>query len=160
MSSPKVLWSIILLLLIFIAGIAFKMLVVGHTSAGNINDERTQIHLTISERTAVLSEMRQLLFATQNIIAALATRDMQHVAKEASLVGMQATSTMDMRLMAKLPLEFKKMGMSTHKAFDEIAIMARQNIAADKIQLKLVDTMNNCISCHATFQFPSHFTPQ
>ena len=67
---------------------------------------------------------------------------------------MQATSTMDVRLKAKLPLAFKQLGFATHQAFDDIATMARERVEPRAIQKKLAETMNNCIVCHATFQIP------
>jgi len=157
MNSPKLLWLVITLLSAIIITLVLKFIVLGSTTNGTKIDERTQIELNASERYAVLFEMRSLLEATQQIISGLANNDMQKVAQSASAVGMQATSTMDVRLMAKLPLPFKQMGMGTHQAFDEIADMAKQDVGIQQVQRKLAETMNNCIACHASYQIPSTF---
>ncbi|WP_038247265.1 cytochrome c [Ghiorsea bivora] len=154
--SKKVLWFVIVLLLAVIVGFAAKFMVLGSTQEGTAEDSRTVVVLNSVERAAVLSEMRALLEATQLVVEGLTERDMKQVAEAASAVGMQATSTMDVRLMAKLPLNFKRLGMSTHKAFDEIAALA-QTGDASKVQRKLAETMNNCVACHASFQIPSVF---
>jgi len=158
MKSSKSLWGIIIILLVIIVMMALKFVILGNTSKGTSVDERTQIELNAEERYAVLFEMRSMLEATQQIIAGLADKDMQQVAQASTAVGMQATSTMDLRLMVKLPLPFKKMGMETHQSFDEIAAMAKQGSSTELMQRKLADTMNNCIACHASYQIPSVFS--
>ncbi|MDQ6972033.1 MAG: hypothetical protein Q9M30_05235, partial [Mariprofundaceae bacterium] len=117
-------------------------------------DGRTAILLETAERQLVLEEMRTMLASTQQIIDGLALSDMQQISQAASDVGMQATSTMDVKLKAKLPLEFKKLGFATHQAFDDIAAMAGENAGPKKIQAALAATMNNCIACHAGWQLP------
>ncbi|MDQ6988831.1 MAG: hypothetical protein Q9M19_03035 [Mariprofundaceae bacterium] len=155
MQSPKVLWAVIAVLVVVLLGFTVKFVVLGSTTSGTAEDERTVIMLNGHERAATLLEMRSLLEATQAVIEGLANDDMAQVAQAASDVGMQARGTMDMRLMAKLPIGFKKLGMGTHKAFDDIAAMAIAGVPAMDIQRKLADTMNNCIACHASYQMPS-----
>jgi len=146
-------WIAITVLLAVIAGIGIKFIVLGNTTKGT--DERTAVLLGESERRLVLEEMRGLLAATQQVVEGLSSGDMKQIDQAATAVGMQATSTMDVALKAKLPLEFKKLGFATHAAFDEIAAMARSGRDTASIQRKLADTMNNCIACHASFQIPS-----
>jgi hypothetical protein len=72
----------------------------------------------------------------------------------ATPIGSAAIATVDFSLKAKLPAEFKKLGFGTHYAFDDIAKMADEGQPSKKIQLKLAETMNNCIACHAMYQLP------
>jgi len=160
MRNTKVLWSVIVILLMVLVGIFAKFMVLGNTTAGTVEDARTVVALNAQERSATLFEMRSMLEATQQVVVGLAENNMQQVAEAATAVGMQATSTMDMRLMMKLPMPFKKMGMATHQAFDEIASMAKAGEPALNIQRKLADTMNNCIACHSSYQIPSFQAPR
>ena len=75
MRNPKVLWLVIMLLIAALAGIAFKFAVLGSTAPAE--DGRTQVLLESGERDLVLSEMRQLLAATQQISEGLADADSQ-----------------------------------------------------------------------------------
>ncbi len=145
-------WIAIGLLSAILFAIGFKFIVLGSTTKAN--DGRVAVLLEPGERQAVLGEMRVLLESVQGIVDALARNDLKTVEVTARKVGKSAISTMDFRLRAKLPLDFKKLGFGTHYAFDEIADMAATDKPARDIQRKLADTMNNCIACHASFQLP------
>lgn len=145
-------WIAIALLSALLVGVAYKFVVLGSTAKAE--DGRTAVILEPSERQAVLEEMRMLLETSQTVIEALANNDLRAVEAAARPIGSAAIATVDFRLRAKLPLEFKKLGFGTHYAFDEIADMARDGVSTQKIQLKLAETMNNCIACHAAFQLP------
>ncbi len=145
-------WIAIGILGAVLIGIGVKFVVLGSTAKGD--DGRTAVLLEPAERQAVLGEMRILLETAQTIIEALAQEDMETVETAARQVGKAAISTMDFRLRAKLPLEFKKLGFGTHYAFDDIADMAAAGKPAREIQLKVAETMNNCIACHASYQLP------
>jgi len=145
-------WIAIGLLLAILAAGALKVVVFGNTTRAD--DGRTAILLDPAERQAVLGEMRLLLETTQTVVEALANNDMAKVEAAARPIGSAAIATVDFRLRAKLPLEFKQLGFGTHYAFDDIADMAKAGQPAKTIQLKLTETMNNCIACHASFQLP------
>jgi len=145
-------WIAIGLLLAVIVGIGVKVIVLGST--GKSDDGRIAVILTPVERQLVLGEMRMLLEASQAIIEALTNNDLAAVEKTARPLGAGAIATVDFALRAKLPLEFKNLGFGTHYALDDIANMARDKKPAKEIQLKLADTMNNCIACHAMYQLP------
>jgi len=148
----KLPWVLSLILLLVLIGIGVKFVVLGSTAPAN--DGRTAILLNSSERQLVLGEMRALLETTQQIVEGLAENDMKQIEVAASAVGMQATTTMDVKLKAKLPIEFKKLGFATHQAFDDIAELARTGAEPRIIGQKLGKTMNNCIACHAAWQLP------
>lgn len=143
-------WVVIGLLLAVIVGIGIKVIVLGSTEKGD--DGRTAVILTPAERQAVLGEMRMLLEASQSIVEALANNDLATIENTARPLGASAIATVDFALRAKLPIEFKKLGFGTHYAMDDIADMARDKKPAKAIQLKLADTMNKCIACHAMYQ--------
>lgn len=145
-------WVIVAILLTVIIGFAVKFMVLGSTETAD--DGRTQVLLTINERAQVLGEMRQLLASTQQVIEGLSEQDLDKVVEAASEVGMQATSTMDITLKAKLPMDFKKLGFATHQSFDDMARMAKEGKSVQAIQAKLARTMNQCVACHASFQLP------
>lgn len=145
-------WIAIGVLLAAIAGIGFKVIVLGNTAPGD--DGRTAVILEPAERQAVLEEMRLLLETSQIIVEALANEDLAAVEKAATPLGSGAIATVDFALRAKLPIEFKKLGFGTHYAFDDIAKMAKEGKPAKEIQLLFANTMNNCIACHAMYQLP------
>ncbi len=148
-------WMAIILLSTVIVGIGIKFIVPGSTVDSDAKDSRIQVLLNAGERQKVLLEMRSLLEATQQIVEGLASNNMKQVADASSSVGMQATSTMDVTLKTKLPMEFKKLGFATHAAFDEITAMAEKGAGTTAIQKKLATTMSNCVACHASFQLPT-----
>ncbi|MDX8382924.1 MAG: hypothetical protein R8M45_02510 [Ghiorsea sp.] len=160
MKSTKYHWIAIACLSLIIVTGAMKFVVMGDTSASTGVDERTIVNLNANQRQMVLQEMRGLLETTQQVVQGLANNDLAQVAEASKAVGMAAVSTMDVKLKAKLPLGFKKLGFATHQAFDDLATMANNGAEKDLIQRKLADTMNNCLSCHATYQIPSFVTPQ
>jgi len=149
-------WIAIGILAALLIGIAFKFVVLGSTAKGDAVDSRTAVILEPAERQAVLNEMRLLLETSQTIVEALADEDLAAVEAAARPVGSAAIATVDFRLRAKLPLEFKKLGFGTHYAFDDIADMAQKGEPAKAIQKKLAATMNNCIACHASYQLPQN----
>ncbi|OIO74874.1 MAG: hypothetical protein AUJ57_01355 [Zetaproteobacteria bacterium CG1_02_53_45] len=146
-------WIAIGLLVSVLAAGAFKVIVLGNTEKAD--DGRTAVILEPAERQAVLGEMRLLLETTQTVVAALANNDLAAVEAAARPIGSAAIATVDFKLRAKLPLEFKKLGFGIHYAFDEIANMAKEGQPTKAIQKKLAETMNNCIACHASFQLPA-----
>jgi hypothetical protein len=145
-------WIAIGLLLAVIAAIGVKVIVLGNTEEGD--DGRTAVLLTTAERQAVFGEMCMLLEASQAMVEALANDDLAGVEKTARPLGASAIATVDFALRAKLPIGFKKLGFGTHYAMDDIADMAKAQRPVKEIQLKLAETMNNCIACHAMYQLP------
>jgi cytochrome c556 len=55
-------------------------------------------------------------------------------------------------LAVKLPLDFKKLGLATHRAFDKIAAEAEQRGNADSVPKQLGELMKNCVACHGTWR--------
>jgi hypothetical protein len=123
----------------------------GSTAAGT--DHRIAIMLHPAERELVLSEMRGLLVATQGILEGANQGDMPHIIKAARAGGMAGTAEVNPALMAKLPLEFKALGMSVHHDMDAIAKAADDRRPTAELLKMTSDTLTKCIACHAAWQF-------
>ncbi len=116
-------------------------------------DNRQSIMLTDKERDLVLIEMRSFLESVQTIIVALSKDDLSAVAKAAKKVGLTEQKPVPDALKKKLPKEFKILGMKTHKAFDQMALDAKDIEDKQQALEQLGTLMKNCVACHATFQF-------
>ena len=143
-------------LLLWVATIAVFawFFVRGNTTAGS--DGRTAIVLQLAERDFVMTEMRGLLAATQEIMDAGSQNDTQRIVKAARGAGMAGAADVNPALMAKLPLPFKELGMTVHHRMDDIAAAAESGKPAPEIMGMLTDTLSNCIACHASWQLQAN----
>jgi len=149
-------WTLLILLLLVIAGIAYKVVVVG--SVETAADGRQALQLTPSERNLVLGEMRDFLVTVQAIISATNRGEMNSAAEAARKVGMAAQTAVPPALIAKLPLEFKKLGFDTHRKFDALALDAEQLGDPDHTREQLATLMANCTGCHASYSLVAEGT--
>jgi hypothetical protein len=149
MKSNKLAQIALLLWLVTIAVIVW-FFIRGSTVAGT--DGRTAIVLHPRERELVLTEMRGLLVATQGILDGANMGDMQRISKAARAGGMAGTAEVSPALMAKLPLEFKALGMSVHHEMDEIAKAAEDGKPAAELLKMTSGTLTKCVACHAAWQ--------
>ena len=131
-------------------GVAVYMFVNGQTTKGG--DGRTAIHLNSDERDLVLTEMRTMLTSVQGIVTGLSREDLEMVRTSAQASGNAIAGNVPPTLMAKLPLEFKTMGMGVHKGFDEMSVAVEQQETTDMILSRLGDQLNSCIACHAAYK--------
>ncbi len=145
----KVCWILVLILAVIAGGLGYTFLIKGETVAAS--DGRKALLLEAGERDLVLSEMRQFLEAVQTIIAAK-EEDMDNVVKAARKVGFAAQQGVPASLMKKLPLDFKQLGMGTHKAFDQLAIDAKDLGDKQQVIEQLGQLMNNCVACHKLYR--------
>lgn len=125
----------------------------GNTEKGV--DGRTAVVLQPAERALILSEMRGLLSSTQAVLDGVNRGDMQAVSKAASAAGMQGAADVNPALMAKLPLEFKQLGMSVHHDMDAVAKAADSGVSAQEILKMTSGTLTKCVSCHSAWQLKS-----
>jgi hypothetical protein len=149
MKSNKLAQIALLLWLVTIAVIVW-FFIRGSTVAGT--DGRTAIVLHPKERELVLAEMRGLLAATQGILEGANQGDMPRVIEAARTGGMAGTAEVSPALMAKLPLEFKALGMSVHHEMDEIAKAAEDRKPAAELLKMTSGTLTKCVACHAAWQ--------
>lgn len=129
------------------AGIVF---VRGHTMAAP--DGRTAILLQRGERDFVLEEMRLLLVAVRGLNEGLAQGDKALIARSARSIGMAAAHDAAPTLLAKLPLDFKRLAMPLHQGFDDLAAAAERDEPIPALHNRLIEQMDRCIACHAAFR--------
>lgn len=144
-------WSIVLVLLVLSAGLAYKFIVQGKVI--ETPDARTIIQLTSKERDFVLFEMRVFLQSVQQITDGIVNDDMEQVSKSARKSGHSAAVAVPGSLVGKLPIAFKKMGSDTHAKFDALALDAEQLGDSNHTLMQLNTLLENCVSCHAAFRF-------
>ena len=150
MKNTKILWAIIALLLLLVAGMAFKII------SGKVEpaeDGRTAVLLDEDERELILEEMREFLVSTQAVSQAITANDMEAVGTIASKAGMAAEEGTPGSIFIKIPVAMKKLGFDTRAKFDEIAVSASTGDAA-KARTQLDQLMLNCIACHAAYKLP------
>lgn len=112
------------------------------------SDHRRAIMLSSSEKDLVLGEMRTMLTAVHGVLGALSENDMRKAAIAASSGGMAMAVDTSPVLMAKLPLDFKELGMGTHKAFDDIATKITKGATLPEILKSMHQITNRCVACH------------
>lgn len=150
-TTCKICWIFAALLTVGIIGIGSWFFVHGNVTESE--NGRTAILLNSGERDFVLGEMRGLLEAVERITFELSESNMEGVTEAARAVGMGSAGGEPMTLIAKLPLEFKTLGMSTHRAFDDLA-METEDIGDSAIVLgQLSAILTNCTSCHSAYRF-------
>ncbi len=151
----KFCWMLSLMLAAAVGAMGYVFIIKGETIQAS--DGRLAIVLPEGERDLVLGEMRAFLGAVQGIISAVNRDDFAQAAAEARKVGRAAQQEVPVSLMKRLPLEFKKLGLGTHKAFDQLALDADD--LGDKAHTleQLATLMQNCIACHAAYRIdPAH----
>jgi hypothetical protein len=147
----KICSTIIVLLLIVIAGGVYKFIFQGAVSGAT--DGRIAIHLDAGERDLVLAEMRAFLTSVQQITKGISENDMQLVAEFSRKVGKAAQGEVPGTLMGKLPMQFKRLGSSTHAGFDQLALDAEDLGDSQYALSQLSVLMQNCTACHAAYRF-------
>lgn len=149
MKSNKIASIALLLWIVTIAVFAW-FFIRGNTTAGT--DNRTAVVLPVAERNLILAEMRGMLASTQAILEAANQGDARRVAQAARASGMAAAADVNPALMARLPLEFKSLGLSVHRDMDEIAKAAEGGTASPEIMKMVSNALLKCVACHAAWQ--------
>ncbi len=143
-------WILFLIMTIIASGLSYKFIIKGETEVAP--DGRTTLLFNDSERAFFLNEMRNFLIAVQQISSAIEKDDMALVVAAAKKVGSGDLSHVPSGIMAKLPLATKKMGLSTHKAFDQLAMDAEQLGDKDHVLSQLNQILPTCTACHALYK--------
>ncbi|ABB75275.1 hypothetical protein [Nitrosospira multiformis] len=136
------------ILAVFTALLAF----IAATAIASEIDKRQVLTLNEPQRDHILKEMRALLSGTQRILEALSKEDMVAVAEHARALGMGMAHKGENHLQSVLPKEFMQLGMSVHKAFDEIAADAESRKDPRHTLRQLSESMMKCSTCHVTYQ--------
>lgn len=121
-------------------------------NAQTAEDGRLSIALRKEERNLVLTEMRMLLEGIQIILQALPENKLKVVEHTASSLGMKSAADVNPSLMAKLPMEFKSMGMGVHRRFDELALKVHSGAGKDEVIKEVSDIMLSCVGCHQAYR--------
>jgi len=143
-------WILFLIMTLIASGLAYKFIIKGETEVAP--DGRTSLLLKESERDFFLNEMRNFLVAVQQITDGIEKDDMTQVADAAKKVGSGDLAHVPAGLMAKLPLAVKTMGLSTHKAFDQMAMDAEQLGDKEHVLSQLNQILPTCTACHALYK--------
>lgn len=143
-------WLLTLVFAIATGAMAYLFLVRGETLPAS--DGRTAILLQPGERDLVLAEMRAFLVAVAGISQAVADEDAKSVVLAARQVGAAAQHEVPASLVAKLPLEFKRLGFDTHSRFDQLALNAEQFEDTSQVLPELALLLQNCVGCHAAYR--------
>lgn len=142
-----------LVLWVFTVGLFAFFFVRGTTSIST--DQRRSVNLSPLEKDLVLGEMRTMLKAINGMLEALGDGDMKKAAEAATSAGMAMAVDASPILMAKLPLDFKELGMGTHKAFDDLSSEIKMGVTLPQVLLKMHQITNRCVACHETSRFGS-----
>jgi hypothetical protein len=140
------------LLWIVTAAIFGYFFVRGWTSEAT--DKRTAIHLAPGERDVVLAEMRQMLYSVHRFVTGLSAGDPKIMEEAARASGVTTAAEVNPLLITKLPLDFRRQGMSVHRDFDALA----DRIAAGSDQATLLRDFTGitarCVGCHTSYRLP------
>jgi hypothetical protein len=139
-------------LLLWAVTIAVSIWFFARGSSAVVSDDRTVIVLHPEERELMLSEMRGLLAATQGILEGANQNDMPRVIEAARAAGMDSMANVSPAMMAKLPLDFKALGMGIHHDMDDIAKAATDGKSAAELLKMTSSTLTKCVDCHAVWQ--------
>ena len=142
-------------LLLWVVTIAVLIWFFARGNNATLTDDRKVIVLHPEERELVLSEMRGLLAATQGILEGGNQNDMPRIIEAARAAGMAAVVDVSPAMMAKLPLEFKALGMGIHHDMDEIAKAAGDGKTSAELLKMTSNTLTKCVACHAVWQIKS-----
>lgn len=137
-----------LLCLVTSAGMAQDM----HAHHASAADGRAVLELAPAERAMILEEMRMFLDGVQKMTGALAQQDMPAAAEAARGMGQKMVHEVPPALRAKLPLEFRQLGFSVHREFDQIALDAESMKDVSHTLNQLSGTLQKCVACHASYQ--------
>lgn len=147
----KLSWILVVIFGLSTGTMAYKFIFSGSAEKGE--DGRSAINLTTGERDLVLAEMRTFLDSVQQITQGVASNDFAAAAGAARLVGRAAQQGMPGTLVAKLPIEFKKLGFDTHAQFSQLALDAEQLGDTEHTLDQLATVLHNCVACHEAFKF-------
>lgn len=124
-------------------------------------DARQLVAVDARTRALVLTEMRDFLFAVNQIVTGVVNDDRISVAKAARFVGLshfatrEDTGALPVYRAASAPIEFRQLGARMHATFDLIAETAEQGGEMRRVLQQLADGTNLCIGCHARYRFPA-----
>lgn len=115
-------------------------------------DTREVLYLTISQREAILHEMRGLLESLNGVIQGISQGDRATAAKAARESGIAHAVDLAPGLKENLPARFKEIGVATHKGFDALAAAIDDGANQEAIIEQLANVSTNCVACHHIYR--------
>ena len=115
-------------------------------------DRRRAVVLTADEKGMVLAEMRHILEAVHGVLTGVSAGDLPEVARSARSAGMQMEASGPPELLAKLPLDFKTLGLGLHRDFDKLADDVQAGLPKEEVITRLSGITSKCVACHATYR--------
>jgi hypothetical protein len=106
-------------------------------------DGRAVLELDPDERAMIQEEMRLFLSGVLQMTAVRGKPDMPAVADAARNLGQKMVHEVPPTLRAKLPLEFRQLGFSVHRDFDQITHFAESLKEVSYSLNQLSDTRQN-----------------
>jgi len=116
------------------------------------DDHRVAIELSKPNADFALKEMRDFLESVQQINEGIMNKDSGQIYKAARKSGNEVVEQTPQGMMASLPIGFKKLGISVHAKFDEIADSIRANNDFNYAQREMNTLLNSCVACHRTYK--------
>lgn len=149
-TNSRIYQTIIVVLLLVIALMAYKFIVAGSTE--KTEDRRVAVILAPDERALMLREMREFVGGLQAIADALSHEDMKGAADAARRMGMTRGHDVPAGMMGKLPLEFKTLALGVHRGFDSMAMDAEAIGMPTHTLGQLSEVLQKCVACHAIYE--------
>jgi len=115
-------------------------------------DRRTAIHLAPGERDLVLGEMRQMLYSVHRFVTGLSAGDPKIMEEAARASGMGTAADVNPIIMAKLPFEFRRQGMSVHRDFDALADTIAKGADQATVLREFTGITARCVGCHTSYR--------
>ena len=153
----KTFTTIVFALWVMTIGVFGYFFVTGSTQKST--DNRKAVLLSPQESDLILGEMRTMLSATSGVLIALGEGDMKKASAAARSAGMAMAVDTTPVLMAKLPLEFKNLGMSVHGDFDLLAADIDTGLTPQQVAQRLGVTTTKCVACHAAYRLRAEALP-
>lgn len=117
-------------------------------------DQRTAIQLAPGERDVVLAEMRQMLHSVHNLVTGLSAGDRKIMEEAARASGVRMATEENPIIMAKLPFDFRRQGMSVHRDFDALADHIASGADQASVLREFTGITARCVGCHTSYRLP------
>ena len=155
--TMKTFTRIVLALWIITIGVFGYFFVTGSTEKST--DNRKAVLLSPPERDLILGEMRTMLTVVSGVLTAIGEGDTKKASAAARSAGMAMAVDTTPLLMAKLPLEFKSLGMSVHGDFDLLAADIDTGLTQQQVVQRLGATTTKCVACHSVYRLRAETPP-
>ncbi len=134
-------------------GLAYGLVALCAAVSVHAADSRTAVAVSAAERDWVLAEMRDLVAAVRDMMAAAAANDMDRFAEAAASAGMERHAPPPQGLPGKLPAAFRQLGGGLHREFDLIARDVKAIRDRDMALARVAENMGRCVACHQSYRF-------